>query len=157
MCFLCIFNSFYNKFGCFVICKNYILFLKVQTDNLQCRLIVFCSCIFVLEILIYQINKQHSLIFLQALYLSFLLLVTQNDQCNLYTLSNTLFQFLFQFLLVLLLIACFSCLILWVACFQQPILNTLFLLSSLTLILILAIFLEDHQSVVVQFVFQLIH
>ena len=26
MCFLCVFYSFYNKFACFVICKNYFLF-----------------------------------------------------------------------------------------------------------------------------------
>ena len=98
-CYLYVFYSFYNTYECFVTCKNFLLGLTIY--------VVF-KLFFVLEILIYWIGEQHGLIFLKALYLSFLFLAGSNYHSNLYTLNSTLFQDLFQFLLVLFLTTCFS-------------------------------------------------
>ena len=124
-CYLCVFYSFYITYACFVIFENY-LTIYVATEII---FLMLCFCFKNLDFLDRQTT--HFDFPLSTLFLIFTSCGLKY-RCNLYTLNNTLLQFLFQFLLVLFLIARFSCLILWVVFFWQSILNILILLSDLT-------------------------
>ena len=122
-CYLCVFYSFYNKYACFVTCKNYfcvLLVLKSTNWRFVLRLIIFCccfSCFKILDLLDRQIAQ-----FDFSVSTLFVIFTFCGLKLSVYSLHPKQYVVpgFFQALLVLFLIVCFSFFVIWQYFLDNP-------------------------------------